>query len=588
MFKKPRLISASVATIVALAGCSNTATQHASIQLDRSNQRASENMVASRVQGTDVQSGSVRMKKGIYLAGNVSQNDRGTGLPPEWKTKTVKFVSSRPLGFREVADMITSQTNISVIARSDIPTQNSRAANTSKAAADLTSSPNPNAPKLAQGPQPAGFDPEEALKNAAGYASSEGQGGLPQISSTEGTMVVNYSGKLSDFLDRVGDNFNYAWSYENGTIQFSRSKIATFDIPALPMVIKLAFSLDSGMTSSNSGEGVSQDGGSSQKASTDAAFNVWEDINKTLKSIVGNSGTIDISGSTGTVTINAPAVTIRQARDYIKRINRELSRQIVLSVNVYSVKLKESDNYDFNLNAAFSDGNIALNGGTKGSSAITDAAGLLASATGASSGAGFAIINPNSKWAGTNGVVQALSSQGDTSIVTSANLTTLNGIPAPFQVVNTRGYVSEVSTTTTGGSDTTSTTLTPKTVTTGFNLYIVPRVDQNGRVMLQYGINISELAGANDGFDTFSTGGQTVQLPNINARNFVQEAAVPIGGTLIVTGFEQKSAATSASGAGKAKIPLLGGGRAASAGREMVVIAVSPRVIQLGSPKAID
>ena len=582
MIKNKKLlknVSFIALTAMTVTGCAGGATQNAGVQLDRANQRASEAMVQSRTQGSDVQTGPTRMRSGVFLAGAVTESSTKENLPNGWANKNVKFVSARPMTFREVADMITDQTGISIVARADIASEaNAAAPARATGSADIT------APKVAQGPQPIGFNAQEAI--AAANEVNAASAGAPAVRATAGTMVVNYDGKLKNFLDRVADSFNYTWTYENGSIQFSRTKVVTFDIPALPMVIKLAFSLDSGLSSSASGDGASQTGGSNQKADTNAAFDIWNDINKTLNNIVGTSGTVNISGSTGTITINAPAVTIRQARDYIKRINAELSRQVVLAVNVYSVQLRQSDNYNFDLNAAFSDGKFAFNAGNSG--LVNTAAGLSNAATGVTSGAGYAILSEASKWKGTNGIIQALSSQGDVSTITSANLTTLNGIPAPFQVINTRGYVAEVSTTTNGNSDNTQTTLTPGSVTTGFNLYVVPRVDRSGRVMLQYGINISELVGATGGFDEFSSGGQTVQLPNINARNFVQEAAVPINGTLVITGFEQKTAKTNSSGTGKAKLPLLGGGRNAEAGREMVVITVSPRVISLGTPKAID
>ena len=440
----------------------------------------------------------------------------------------------------------------------------------------------------------------------AARAAQEGQaqaalGDVPFVAGGNGTMGVNYNGALPGFLDLVADSFGYGWEYENGKIAFSRTQVATFDIPALPIVMKLAFSLNSGISSGGSGGssggsggsggGLTQTDGSSQKATTDAAFNLWTDIEKTMKSIVGRSGTLDISGSTGTVTANAPAVVINQLKKYVQRINKELSREIVLSVDVYAVRLNKGDNYHFDFNLALQKaGEYGINYATAGASTAATAAGVVASRGTGNNGIGFAVLNSNSQFAGSNALLQALSTQGDVSVVNTANLTTLNGIPAPFQVVNTRGYVAQVSTTVTSGSSSgaTQTSLTPGSVTTGFNLYTVPRVDKNGTVLLQYGVNISELVGAQNGFDTFSSGGQTVQLPNINARNFVQEASVPIGATLVLTGFESKSSKNQGSGVGDGHFPLFGGGVDASHGREIVVVAITPRVISFGAKNAVE
>src|SRR3546814_19304748 len=104
---------------------------------------------------------------------------------------------------------------------------------------------------------------------------------------------------------------------------------------------------------------------------------------------------------------------------------------------------------------------------------------------------------------GTNGVVRALWEKGDVSVGTTASFTTLNGVPVPLQVASTRSFLERVSVT--RDENSVSTELAPGSVTTGFNLHLVPRIFNDGRLMLQYGNNISELVGKEDGFDTYST-----------------------------------------------------------------------------------
>jgi len=591
--------AASIAAIgAALSGCSFSASSLSAQDIQDATQRSKLELVKSRYVAPDVATGPLRDRSGLFLAGKTREHSHGAGLPIEFASRKYTFVNAAPMSFREVADLITRQTKLPVISRDDAPQQGA-----ATSASRVASSADISQPRLAQGPQPAGFDATRALD--AARAAQEGQaqaalGEAPFVASGNGTMGVNYTGALPGFLDLVADSFGYGWEYENGKIAFSRTQVVTFDIPALPIVMKLAFSLNSGISSGgasggsgggSSGSSLTQTDGSSQKATTDAAFNLWTDIEKTMKSIVGRSGTIDISGSTGTVTANAPAVVVNQLKKYVQRINKELSRQIVLSVDVYAVRLNKGDNYQFDFNLALQKaGEYGINYATAGASPAASAAGVVASRGTGNNGIGFAVLNSNSQFAGSNALVQALSTQGDVSVVNTANLTTLNGIPAPFQVVNTRGYVAQVSTTVTSGSTSgaTQTSLTPGSVTTGFNLYTVPRVDKNGTVLLQYGVNISELVGAQNGFDTFSSGGQTVQLPNINARNFVQEASVPIGATLVLTGFESKSSKNQGSGVGDGHFPLFGGGVNASHGREIVVVAITPRVISFGAKNAVE
>lgn len=104
---------------------------------------------------------------------------------------------------------------------------------------------------------------------------------------------------------------------------------------------------------------------------------------------------------------------------------------------------------------------------------------------------------------------------------------------------------------------------------------------QDGNVLLQYGMNISELVGREDGFDTFTVNGSTVQLPNVNQRNFVQQSIVPNRSTLVLAGFETARSTSSQQGVGD---PATGccPGRTSKNRREVVVILITPTLLDVG------
>ena len=131
-----------------------------------------------------------------------------------------------------------------------------------------------------------------------------------------------------------------------------------------------------------------------------------------------------------------------------------------------------------------------------------------------------------------------------------------------------------------------STSLTPSTVRTGFQLNMTPHVNNNGTVLLSYALDMSELNGAVNGFDTFTSGGQTAQLKNVNSRNFVQEATIPFGSTLVLSGIELSSVTSSRTGTLSPNTPILGGGYSDEAKRQVIVVAITPQVIDLGSGRA--
>jgi type II secretory pathway component GspD/PulD (secretin) len=71
-----------------------------------------------------------------------------------------------------------------------------------------------------------------------------------------------------------------------------------------------------------------------------------------------------------------------------------------------------------------------------------------------------------------------------------------------------------------------------------------------------------------------------VQLPTMTMRGFMQEIAMRSGYTLVLTGFETVNDSTESSGIGKAKMGLLGGKAYNSNEHQVLVILITPEVLQ--------
>jgi type IVB pilus formation R64 PilN family outer membrane protein len=408
-------------------------------------------------------------------------------------------------------------------------------------------------------------------------------------------MKVSYTGPLSGLLDLVASHFNVNWKHIDNRIIFSRVITRTFDLPALAGTQDLEFNLKSGSDSSTGGSGTGTTAAKSdidQTAKIKAAFDPWKSIDNSIKQIIGGAGRYDVSPSTGTITVTASPAVIQRVAEYIESMRALMSKQVALSVQVLAVTLDDSDNMTNNIGVLFRGSKLGAALGTGGVSNTTDplagVIGSLGSASGsgnvATPGFGWAILN--GQFGGSNSVVTALSQNGRVSVVTTASLTTVNGAPVPLQVVNRRGYLASVATTQLSGSaggtaPGSQSTLTPGEVVTGFNLQLVPRILKDGNLILQYGVAISELVGSQDGFETFTSSGNTIQLPNVNMRNFVQQSIVPNGATLVLAGFEQVRASDKKSGLGHPEFFQLGGSRAALNHREVIVILITPTLLDV-------
>ncbi|HIA8142950.1 TPA: PilN family type IVB pilus formation outer membrane protein, partial [Escherichia coli] len=106
---------------------------------------------------------------------------------------------------------------------------------------------------------------------------------------------------------------------------------------------------------------------------------------------------------------------------FVEARNREMRRQVVLNVEVLSVRKTRRDQAGIDWNAVFSDGRLGLTLGGAFSSAADD---IITS--------GVSIVD--GKLTGSKAFLKALSSQGTVSVVTQNSAVTKNMTPVPMQV----------------------------------------------------------------------------------------------------------------------------------------------------------
>ena len=74
--------------------------------------------------------------------------------------------------------------------------------------------------------------------------------------------------------------------------------------------------------------------------------------------------------------------------------------------------------------------------------------------------------------------------------------------------------------------------------------------------------------------------GQYIQNPKIESRGFTQEVALKSGESLVLTGYERVENDTDKTGVGSAENSLLGGSATASKSRSVLVIILTPVVLE--------
>ena len=563
---------------LAVAGCSSGQMGPSELATRVADSDATQRLAEARSVMASAEERSSRITDGIFTSAVARRAENGFPLPARFQRQDgFVFVRPEPMGLQDIASALTDATGIPVSIAPD-------------ARRALESMRN-----LGASGSEGGGTGGMTLLPTGGGAQTITPGILSAAfgSGSPNRMRVDYKGPLSGFLDRVASHFGVYWEYDRREIKFSYLQTRTFVVHALPANIDLTSRLDVNNTAQGSGGsgggggggggagagagGIGGlGGGSSQSMSSEVQLRIWDDITKTVESIVGDQGKVEKAPSTGTITVTAPRLIMERVNRFMSAQNERLSRQVTVNVQLVSVDLNDGSDFRFDLQSLVNDflrNGIELTVGTPGSLASAVAPGI-----------GIAITQGRAR--GTEALLQALATRGRVNVRTATTVTTLNGVPAPVNVVNTRGYLAEVAVTQIPGfvggiGAGVQASLRPGTVTTGFSLNILPRIDRDGQtLLLQFSMNISELVGPRDGFNEFSgPGGNSIQLPNINSRNFVQQAEVQSGQTIIVTGFERLNDTAERRGGVFSEFLGFGGSQIANRGRTALVILITPRIV---------
>lgn len=461
---------------------------------------------------------TIAVKDDIWLGNQSVRVNEGDPLPARFETdEGITLVSTRPVSLLQVSEQITSLTGITV--RIDDMLQ------------------------------------EEAQNANQGENLEEGAG----ENSAPDMFMPAYSGKLSGLLDQISSRFALWWRYKNGVITFYKMETRVFTIYALPVTS----SLNANIAGTASGE---TGGNTSATTDSTAEVDLWTQIEDAVTSMLPPDATMTAGRSNGTLTVTAPPFTLQRVSQYVRSLNEKLSRQVAISVKVLQVTLKDEQNFGLNLNLAFDAlSRKGITGNIVPEEAIADTAG----------GMHMGIVNPEAggwnKFNGTSLLLEALSTQGTTTLVTSSTVTTLNNKVAPVQVSTNTSYIEQTETTTSG--DTVTTTATPGNINAGFTMEVLPRILDHGRLIVMFAMTITELTQMET--QRFGEGeNQTmIQLPTVETRGFVQEVAMSSGSTLVLTGFEKVNT-TNDKSKGIASVS-----DAATRDRNVLVILLTPEVL---------
>ena len=397
----------------------------------------------------------------------------------------------------------------------------------------------------------------------------------PPSARGAGVRIYYTNGNLRGLLDTAAARFGVSWKYADGAILFFHTESRTFQINTLPGDSTFNASVTSGATSSPStgtggaGAGAGGSGGgtttgvtanNSQNTAVASKLSVYGSIESVLKAMLSSYGKVVISPATGSITVVDTPDTLDRVAAYIENENKTLERQVVINVTVLSVSLTDSENYGINWNLVYT--------------TLRQKYGVTSMPFGLDGTRFSAGVLGDSRFAGSTAIIDALSKQGKVRRQTTASVITLNNQVVPLQVAKQTSYLQQSQTTVVPQVGTT-TTLIPGTVTSGFNMSILPHVLANGTVLLQFSTDISALNNIRE----VQSGTSKIETPEIDTRNFLQRVAMKSNETLIISGFEQTDDNLDRQGVGSARNVALGGGVKAASAKESIVILITPTTV---------
>ncbi len=166
-------------------------------------------------------------------------------------------------------------------------------------------------------------------------------------------VSLHYSGSVKGALDTVAAKTRYYYLVEGNVVSWSAFQTKMFDISFMPgyssYLVGRNQNSSSGFGNAYLGSGeVQSDVNDDQYSSLQAQLSVWEDLRNGLGKLVSPDGRFMISESTTTVTVRDHPDNIDSIGKYLDDLNRTLSQQVAIKVEVLDVRLNQ--NYEMGIN----------------------------------------------------------------------------------------------------------------------------------------------------------------------------------------------------------------------------------------------
>ncbi len=332
----------------------------------------------------------------------------------------------------------------------------------------------------------------------------------------------------------------------------------------------------------------------SSSIQTTSKADFWANLLSTLQAIVGQGQgrSVVVDQHSGLVVVRAMPGELRDVEAYLTDAQENLQRQVILEAKIIEVQL--NDSYQSGIDwAAINESSgdralLGMAGISNGRATLYNADGefdpaaaLNAALPDETFGNLFALGGATDDF---GVLLRLLSTQGDVQVLSSPRVSTVNNQKAVIKVGSDEFFVTEISSDTTSGVN--STIVTPEITLTpffsGIALDVTPQISQDDEVILHIHPSVSEV---NDQTKNITIAGQIQQLPL--ALSTVRESDSVVkarsGQVVVIGGLMQNKTANDDAGVpGVSDVPFLGnlfGQKKKLNTRSELVILLKPIVV---------
>lgn len=340
----------------------------------------------------------------------------------------------------------------------------------------------------------------------------------------------------------------------------------------------------------------------SSRISTSSNNDFWRDLSDALTAIVGSEDgrSVIISQNSGVVLVKAFPADLRAVEAYLKATQVIVERQVMLEAKIIQVELNEGFQSGVNWAAFGGAGNrygigavgpgasLRTSGAITGPNGVTVTPGSAGSATTTESGKGFfGLALQTTNFAA---LLNFLETQGNTQVLSSPRIATINNQKAVLKVGTDEFYVTNVSTTwnsigASGQSQPTS-TITTAPFFSGIALDVTPQIDDGNNIILHVHPSISVVRSSDKIIKLGASQGGDITLPLASSTISETDSVVRVqdGNIVAIGGLMTQDQSADRSGLpGVNNVPVLGalfGQRSSALNKRELVILIKPTVIQ--------